>query len=113
VASSGTTINAGAYPSEIRGGILDRGIKRYASPFGDVDLMLSYNNHTLDATATYKTHSTFFLHQDMWEVAWSGGGMPKWMQKPYAGGLYEAFFETILMLTCFNPKGEGKWEPAT
>jgi hypothetical protein len=115
VPSTASTVNAGAYPSEIRGGVLDRGIKRYASPFGDVDLVLSYNNHTLDAasTSTLRSHSAYFLHQDMWEVAWSGGGMPKWVQKPYIGGQYEAFCEAILMLTCWNPKGEAKYEPAT
>lgn len=115
IPASGTTINAGAYPSEIRGGVLDRGIKRYASPFGDVDLILSYNNHALDAAAgsTLQTHGTYFLHQDMWEVAWGTGGMPKWVQKPYEGGVYEAFCELIIMLTCWNPKGEGKYEPAS
>lgn len=115
IPSSGSTLNAGAYPSPLRGGVLDRGIVRYQTPFGPIDPILSYNNYVLgNSAATLKTHSVFFLHQDMWEVAWgSNSGMPKWTQKPYEGGLYEAFCETVLMLTCFNPKGEGKYAPAT
>jgi hypothetical protein len=113
VSSSATTVNAGAYKTEIRGGILDRGIESYKTDFGPIDLIVSYNNHALDAAAgsVLTKYSTFYLHQDMWEVAWGTGGMPKWMNKPYTGGLYEAFCECIWMLTCWNPKGEGKWEP--
>lgn len=113
VPSTASTINAGAYPYPIRGGVLDRGITRYLTPFGPLDLVLSYNNYALDTTATYKTHSGLFLHQDKWEVAWGQGGMPKWVQKPYEGGQYEAFCEAIIMLTCWNPKGEAKYAPAT
>lgn len=115
IPSTASTVNSGAYPSAIRGGVLDRGIESYRTDFGTLDLILSYNNHCLDAasTSTLRTHSTFILHQDMWEVAWGTGGMPKWIQKPYEGGLYEAFCECIVMLTCWNPKGEAKWEPAT
>ena len=112
--SSSSTVNAGAYPSELRGGILDRGITRYVTPFGPLDLVLSYNNYAFTSgTSTLKTHSGFFLHQDIWQVAWGQGGMPKWVQKPYEGGQYEAFCEAIIMLTCFNPKGEGKYAPAS
>lgn len=113
VPSTASTVNGGSYPSEIRGGVLDRGITRYLTPFGPLDLILSYNNYALGSTATLKTHSGFFLHQDMWEVAWGTGGMPKWIQKPYNGGQYEAFCEAVIMLTCWNPKGEGKYAPAT
>lgn len=114
IPSSATTINAGAYPSEVRGGAFDRGVERYMTDFGPVDLVLSYNNYALGSSAaTLLTHSTFFLHQDMWEMAWATGGMPKWVQKPYEGGLYEAFCEAVWMLTCFNPKGESKYAPAT
>jgi hypothetical protein len=119
IPSSGTTINAGAYPSELRGGLLDRGIKRYASPFGSVDLILSYNLYGLPQGGVggpgsiQNRYSGLFLHQDMWEVAWGGGGMPKWVQKPYEGGQYEAFCEAIIMLTCWNPQGEGKYAPTT
>lgn len=114
VPSTATTINAGAYPSEIRGGVLDRGITRYVTPFGPLDLVLSYNNYAFTAgTSTLKTHSGLFLHQDMWECAWGSGGMPKWVQKPYVGGQYEAFCEAIIMLTCWNPKGEAKYAPAS
>ena len=114
VPSTASTINAGAYPSPIRGGVIDRGITRYVTPFGPLDLILSFNNYAFTAgTSTLKTHSGLFLHQDMWEVAWGTGGMPKWVQKPYQGGQYEAFCESILMLTCWNPKGEAKYAPAT
>jgi hypothetical protein len=112
--ASNATLNQGAYPSPIRGGILDRGIESYKTDFGPLDLIVSYNNHALDAAlgSVLTKFATYILHQDMWEVAWGTGGMPKWMQKPYTGGLYEAFCEAIIMLTCWNPKGEGKWEPA-
>lgn len=112
--SAASTLNQGAYPSAIRGGVLDRGITRYLTPFGPLDLILSFNNYALaPAATTLTTHSGLFLHQDMWEVAWGTGGMPKWIQKPYEGGSYEAFCEAIVMLTCWNPKGEGKYAPLT
>ncbi len=114
VPSTASTVNSGSYPSPIRGGVLDRGITRYITPFGPLDLVLSYNNYAFTSgTSTLKTHSGFFLHQDMWEVAWGTGGMPKWVQKPYVGGQYEAFCEAVVMLTCWNPKGEAKYAPAT
>lgn len=111
--AAASTVNAGAYPQPLRGGALDRVIKSYASPFGTVSLVMSYNNYILGSTATLKTHSMLILHQDKWEVAWGTGGMPKWVQKPYEGGKYEAFAEAILMLTCWNPMGEGKYAPLT
>lgn len=117
VSSSASTNNAGSYPTPLRGGILERGIESYKTDFGPVDLIVSYNNHALDtpsaATTLLQKYSTYVLHQDMWEVAWGNGGMPKWNTKPYEGGLYEAFCEAIVMLTCWNPKGEGKWEPTS
>ncbi len=115
VSSSASTTNQGAYPSALRGGILDRSIESYKTDFGPTDLIVSYNNHSLDTAvgSILAKYSTFVLHQDMWEVAWGTGGMPKWNQKPYEGGLYEAFCEAIVMLTCWNPKGEGKWEPGS
>ncbi len=112
IPSSSSTSNNGAYPSAIRGGVLDRGIDRYNTDFGFVDFILSFNNYALTSgTSTLKTHSCFFLHQDKWEVAW--GDKPTWMQKPYEGGKMEAFCEAIWMLTCWNPAGEGAWKPAT
>ena len=114
ITSSGSQLNQGAYPQPLRGGVLERGITRYVTPFGPVDFCLSYNNFALSGgAATLATNSMLFLHQDMWEVAWGTSGMPKWVQKPYEGGQYEAFCESILMLTCFNPKGEGKFAPAS
>lgn len=111
---SGATLNQGAYPQPLRGGVYERGVTRYITPFGPIDFVLSYNNFALSpAATTLTTNSGLFLHQDMWEIAWGNGGMPKWVQKPYEGGQYEAFAETVLMLTCFNPKGEGKYAPLT
>lgn len=113
VSSSASTPNAGAYKTEVRGQVLDRCIESYKTDFAPVDLILSYNLHALDAAvgSVLTKYTTLFLHQDMWEVAWGTGGMPKWMQKPYVGGVYEAFCEAIFMLTCWNPRGEAKWEP--
>jgi len=109
--STVSTTNAGAYPSPLRGGLLDRVIDRYNTDFCMADFIISYNNYALGSTATLKTHSMFFLHQDMWELAW--GDKPNWVQKPYEGGKMEAFCEAIWMLTCWSPAAEGKWAPAT
>ena len=116
--SSASTVNAGAYPNEIRGGAFDRGILRYVTPFGfEVDLVTSWRNFGLDSNGnqqtgtTYNSHSMFFLHQKSWEFRW--GDKPNWTQKPYEGGQYEAFCETIWQLVCWTPKGEGKYAPAT
>lgn len=118
IPSSGTTINAGAYPNEIRGGAFDRGIIRYVTPFGfEVDLVTSWKNYGLDSNGnfqtgtTYNTHSGIFVHQSKWEFRW--GNKPTWTQKPYEGGKYEAFCESIWQLVCWTPKGEAIYEPAT
>lgn len=123
IPSSGTTINAGAYPSPVRGGAFDRGIVRYVSPFGAVDLVLDYNNYALDSNGalqtgtTYNTHSGLFLHQDRWEFSWGsmngGSGQPKWVENPYGGGKRSAFCESVWMLTCLNPAAEAKYAPAS
>jgi hypothetical protein len=123
VPSSGSTINGGAYPSAVRGGAFDRGIVRYISPFGPVDLVLDYNNYALDSNGvaqsgtTYNTHSAFFLHQDKWQFSWGsmngGSGKPKWVESGYEGGKRSAFCESVWMLTCLNPQGEGKYAPAS
>lgn len=123
VPSTGSTINGGAYPSAVRGGAFDRGIVRYASPFGPVDLVMDFNNYALDSNGvaqsgtTYNTHSAFFLHQDKWSFSWGamngGSGQPKWMESAYEGGKRSAFCESVWMLTCLSPAGEGKYAPAT
>lgn len=123
IPSAGATINGGAYPSAVRGGAFDRGIVRYISPFGPVDLVLDYNNYALDSNGvaqsgtTYNTHSAFFLHQDKWQFSWGsmngGSGKPKWLESAYEGGKRSAFCESVWMLTCLNPQGEGKYAPAS
>ena len=119
IPSSGSTVNAGSYPnSAVRGGAFDRGIIRYVTPFGfEVDLVTSWRNYKLDANGvaqsgtTYNTHSGLFVHQSKWEFRW--GNKPTWTQKPYEGGKYEAFCESIAQLVCWTPKGEGKYAPAS
>ena len=123
VPSTGSTVNGGNYTSEVRGGAFDRGIVRYVSPYGTVDLVLDYNNYALDSNGvlqsgtTYNTYSGFFLHQDKWEFSWGtmngGSGQPKWMESAYEGGKRSAFCESVWMLTCLNPAGEAKYAPAT
>jgi hypothetical protein len=121
--ASGSTINGGAYPNPVRGGAFDKGIVRYVSPFCTVDLVMDYNNYALDSNGvlqtgtTYNSHSAFFLHQDKWEFNWGtmngGSGQPKWMESAYEGGKRSAFMESVWMLTCKTPAGEGKYAPAT
>lgn len=119
--ATASTVNSGAYPNPVRGAAFDRGINRYITPFGfEVDLVTSWRNHRWDvnlaaiaSTSTLRTHGSYFLHQSKWEFAWGEGGKPNWVQKPYEGGKYEAFAESIWMLTCWTPKGEAKWAPAT
>lgn len=118
ISNSGSTINAGAYPNEIRGGAFDRGITRYVTPFGfEVDLVTSWRNYGLDSNGNYLTNTTYnnysglFLHQSKWEFRW--GSKPNWVQKAYEGGKYEAFCESIWQLVCWTPRGEGKWAPAS
>lgn len=123
VPSTGSTVNGGAYPNAVRGGAFDKGVVRYVSPFGAVDLVLSFNNYALDSNGvaqsgtTYNTHSGFFLHQNMWDLSWGalngGSGQPKWLESAYEGGKRSAFCESVWMLTCFNPQGEAKYAPAT
>jgi len=124
VPSTASTVNAGAYPSPVRGGAFDRGIQRYVSPFGPVDLVLSLNNYAFDSSGTFgggaatlSSHGCFFLHQPMWKMRWGtmngGSGQPKWLENEYAGGKRSAFCETVVMLACMNPKGEAKYAPAT
>jgi hypothetical protein len=116
IPASGTTINAGAYPQPIKGGAFDRGIIRYVTPFGfEVDLVTSWRNYKLDANGnpqsglTQNNYSGLFCHQSKWEFRW--GNKPTWTQKPYEGGKYEAFCESIAQLVCWTPKGEGIYAP--
>ena len=118
IPSSGATINGGSYVQQVRGGAFDRGIVRYVTPFGfEVDLVTSWRNYKLDSNGvaqsgtTYNTHSGLFCHQSKWEFRW--GNKPTWTQKPYEGGKYEAFCESIAQLVCWTPKGEGIYAPAT
>jgi len=121
--AAASTINGGAYPSPVRGGAFDRGVVRYISPFGPVDLVLDFNNYALDSSGvlqtgnTYTDNSIFFLHQDKWEFSWGtmngGSGQPKWMESAYEGGKRSAFCESVWMLTCWNPQGEAKYAPAS
>jgi len=112
------TANAGAYPNPVRGGAFDRGIKRYVTPFGfEVDLVTSWRNYQLDSNGvfqsgtTYNNYSGLFLHQSKWEFRW--GDKPQWTTKPYVGGQYEAFCESVWQLVCWTPAGEGIYAPAS
>ena len=103
--------NGGAYPTPLRGGLLDRVIDRYNTDFCLMDMIISYNNYALGTTSSLKNSSALMLHQDMWEIAW--GDKPNWVQKAYEGGKMEAFCEAIWMLTCWSPAAEGKYAPAS
>jgi hypothetical protein len=85
--------------------------ERYVTDYGVVELRISWRNVFFSTTAIEKSYTTYFLHRDMWLLAWNQ--KPQWMKKTYEGGAYEAFTEAIAMLMCKNPKGEGKWQPTT
>jgi len=86
-------------------------MERYGTDFGTVELRLSWRNRQFDtpSTGVPRNYTTFFLHRDMWQLAWNT--KPTWQRKAYQGGAYEAFCEAIYMLICKNPKAEGKWAP--
>lgn len=85
--------------------------ERYVTDYGVVELRISWRNVFFSATAIEKQYTTYFLHRDMWELRWNQ--KPQWIRKEYQGGAYEAFCESICMLVCKNPKGEGKWQPTS
>lgn len=102
------------------GKTIDRVFERYMTDFGPVDVPgISWYNVFLTGSATARAYRTYFLHQNMWELRWGPGangsgaksGKPTWFRKEYQGGAYEAFCETLAMLVCKNPKGEGKYAP--
>lgn len=103
------------------GSTIDRVFERYNTDFGPVDFPgISWFNIFLTGSATARSYCTYFLHQDMWEMKWGPGGpgggssgKPTWFRKEYQGGAYEAFCESLAMLVCKNPKGEGKWAPTS
>ncbi len=114
LSSSASTVNSGAYPRAMRGGNFDRVIQSYNSDFGEVSFGISWNLAKLNtSTPTLNTHGILLVHQDNWEIAWGEGGKPQWVKKPYEGGHYEAFCEAVWMLTCWDPRGEGKYWPAS
>lgn len=101
-----------------QGKVVDRTFERYNSDFGPVDITLSWRNLALTGNAIEQNYSTFFLHQNKWELCYGPGvskgaptGKPTWFRKEYEGGAYEAFCECIAMLVCKNPAGEGKYHP--
>lgn len=103
------------------GKTIDRVFERYNTDFGPVDMPgISWYNIFLTGTATARAYCTYFLHQAMWELRWGPGaegksanGKPTWFQKKYEGGAYEAFCESLAMLVCKNPRGEGKYAPTS
>lgn len=108
------------YTKDLKGRAIDRLMERYNSDYGPVDLVLSWYNAALTGSATVQSLRAYFLHQSRWAMAWgaqgNGGaanGKPTWFRKEYQGGSYEAFCEAIAMLKCLNPKGEGKYAPAS
>ncbi len=113
LSSSASTTNSGAYPRNMRGANFDRVIQSYNSDFGEVSFGIAWNLGALDSEAAYATHGILLLHQDNWEIAWGEGGKPQWVKKPYEGGHHEAFCESVWMLTCWDPRPEGKYWPTT
>lgn len=118
VGGSPTGSTGVVYTKPLKDRAIDRTIERYNSDFGPVDLVLSWYQRNLDGSDLQKNYESFFLHQSMWGMSWGPGsgkgaasGKPTWFKKEYVGGAYEAFCESIAMLMCKNPKGEGKWAP--
>lgn len=100
------------------GKTVDRLFERYNSDFGPVDVTMSWRNVAFSTNTTEQAYTSYFLHQRMWELCWgpgmngnAAGGKPQWRNKEYQGGALEAFCECIVMLSCLNPAGEGKYQP--
>jgi len=117
----GTAVATGITYSK-NGKTIDRIFERYMSDFGPIDLPgISWYNVALSGGTVEKAYCTYFLHQNMWQLRWGPGseatksksGKPTWIRKPYEGGSYEAFCETLAMLECLNPKGEGRYQPTS
>lgn len=118
----GSPTGASGVTYQKNGRSIDRVFERYMSDFGPVDIPgISFYNVNFSTNSTEKAYCTYFLHQDMWELRWGPGsdgkssssGKPTWMRKAYQGGAYEAFCESIAMLVCKNPKGEGRYQPTS
>jgi hypothetical protein len=108
------------YNKPLKDRAIDRVMERYNSDFGPVDLVLSWYNASLTGNAIQQAYTSYFMHQSRWAMAWGpgpkgtgGSGKPTWFRKEYEGGAYEAFCEAIAMLICWNPKGEGIYNPTT
>jgi hypothetical protein len=86
-------------------------IESYRSDYGQVDLVISQFQTYFQGNQIEKDYTGYFLHQEMWELRWHK--KPKWTEKAYEGGAYEAFCEAVPMLVCKNPSGEGKYAPTT
>lgn len=120
VGGSPTGSTGVVYTKALKDRAIDRTIERYNSDFGPVDLVLSWYNVAFSSSAIEKAYCSYFLHQSKWAMAWGPGnssgaksGKPTWFRKDYEGGAYEAFCEALAMLVCWNPKGEGRYQPTS
>jgi len=92
----------------------------YDCEFGKVEIELSkwnqYYGGDADSAFGGATAATqgqwrgYVLHPDMWSLNWNQ--KPTVFKPEYKGGSYKAAIETILMLQCLNPVGEGKIAPS-
>ena len=92
---------------------LGNSIDYYDSEFGNLELHLSkwlaHANFT-GGSATISTWRGYVMNMGMWELRWN--------QKPlvhkleFKGGSYNAAINSIFMLVCKSPLGEGKIAPS-
>jgi len=111
IPSSTSTGATGIVQQKSGGREWERCIERYSSDFGPVDLMLNYWLAAIDGSETVQNWRGYFLHRDRWEVRWNQ--KPKVYKPEFKGGSYEYAMDAIIMLVCKNPRGEGKYAPAS
>ena len=109
VGGTPTQNSAIAYTKQLSDRAVGRIIEYYDSDFGRIGLVMSFFNNNLTGTTIEQQYSGYFLHQNMWGLAWHQ--KPTWHRKAYQGGSHEAFCEGVFMLKCLNPVGEAKYQP--
>jgi hypothetical protein len=92
-----------------------RTVNRYIGDFQEVEVRASSwiaqgtSTPSIQSGTAVQNFRGYYLHKSKWELRWNQ--KPNVYRPEFKGGGYEAAMDAIVMLTCKNPRGEGKYAP--
>jgi hypothetical protein len=107
--TSSNSIQQSTFQRQYKDRTINRTVRRYEGDFMDVELVPTPWLVAITGTANSRKGRGYYLHQSKWELRWNQ--KPAAYRQPFTGGSYEAFLDTIAMMVCKNPRGEGMQNP--